>query len=126
MSVQIFSLNYSAHVWSPASWGDLDGLQGLLGVGAPSRTPKPDFSPARHTCAHAHERAPPVARPKRNGRRHAAGGPGPAVPCQRKAAAQRVGRRAWGAAAEPAGPAAEPGESAEPGNGALSREWASN
>ena len=46
MSVQIAPLNYSAHVWSPASWGDLDGFQGLLGVGAPSRTPKPDFSPA--------------------------------------------------------------------------------
>ena len=75
MSVQIASLNYSAHIWSPASWGDLDGFQGLLGVGAPSRTPKPDFSPARHACAHAHERAPPVARPKRNGRWHAAGGP---------------------------------------------------
>ena len=27
---------------------------------------------ARHACAHAHERAPPVARSKRNGRRHAA------------------------------------------------------
>ena len=83
MSVQIVSLNYSAHVWSPASWGDLDEFQGLLGVGAPSRTPKPDFSPARHACAHADERAPPVARSKRNGRRpharngrrHAAGGP---------------------------------------------------
>jgi hypothetical protein len=47
------------------------------GVGALySRTPKPDFSPARQACAHAHGRAPPVARPKRNGRRHAAGGPG--------------------------------------------------
>jgi hypothetical protein len=34
MSVQIAPLNYSAHVWSPASWGDLDGFQGLLGVGA--------------------------------------------------------------------------------------------
>jgi hypothetical protein len=34
MSVQIASLNYSAHIWSPASWGDLDGFQGLLGVGA--------------------------------------------------------------------------------------------
>ena len=43
MSVQIVSLNYSAHVWSPASWGDLDGFQGLLGVGAPSRTPKTGF-----------------------------------------------------------------------------------
>lgn len=32
---------------------------------------------ARHACAHAHERAPPVARPKRNGRRHAAGGRAP-------------------------------------------------
>jgi hypothetical protein len=39
MSVHIVSLNYSAHVWSPASWGDLDGFQGLLGVGAPSRHP---------------------------------------------------------------------------------------
>jgi hypothetical protein len=75
MSVQIAPLNYSAHIWSPASWGDLDGFQGLLGVGAPSRTPKPDFSPARHACAYAHERAPPVARPNRNGRWHAAGGP---------------------------------------------------
>ena len=76
MSVQIAPLNYSAHIWSPASWGDLDGFQGLLGVGALSRTPKPDFSPARHACAHAHERAPPVARPKQNGRRCAAGGLG--------------------------------------------------
>ena len=57
MSVQIVSLNYSAHVWSPASWGDLDGFQGLLGVGAPSRTPKPDFSPARAPRMRARTRA---------------------------------------------------------------------
>jgi hypothetical protein len=39
MSVQIASLNYSAHVWSPASTcrGDLDGFQGILGVGVPVR-----------------------------------------------------------------------------------------
>jgi hypothetical protein len=77
MSVQIAPLNYSAHIWSPASWGDLNGFQGLLGVGAPSRTPKPDFSPARcatHARTHT-ERAPPVARPKQNGRRCAASGP---------------------------------------------------
>jgi hypothetical protein len=48
------------------------------------------------------------------------------LPCQRNAAAQRVGRSVWGTAAEPAGPAAEPEESAQPGNVALSREWASN
>jgi hypothetical protein len=79
MSVQIAPLNYSAHIWSPASWGDLDGIQGLLGVGALSRTPKPDFSPARPAGAHAPERAPipggppktkrPLARGRRPGRR---------------------------------------------------------
>jgi hypothetical protein len=62
MSVQIVSLNYSAHVWSPASWGDLDGFQGLLGVGAPSRTPKPDFSPAR--AVHTHARTHTSGRPR--------------------------------------------------------------
>ena len=79
MSVQIVSLNYSAHVWSPASWGDLDGFQGLLGVGAPSRTPKPDFSPARAPRMRARTRAgaPGGPRSKRNGRRHAAGGRAP-------------------------------------------------
>lgn len=75
MSVQIVSLNYSAHVWSPASWGDLDGFQGLLGVGAPSRTPKPDFSPARAPRMRARTRAgapggpPKTKRPPARGRR---------------------------------------------------------
>jgi hypothetical protein len=56
MSVQIDSLNYSAHDWSPAFWGDLDGVQGLFGVGAPPGTPKQDFSPglrATHALTHA-------------------------------------------------------------------------
>jgi hypothetical protein len=65
---------------SPASWGDLDGFQGLLGVGALSRTPEPDFSPARAPRMHVRARtrvgAPAVAggppktkRPPTRGRR---------------------------------------------------------
>jgi hypothetical protein len=84
MSVQIASLNYSAHVWSPASWGDLDGFQGLLGVGAPSRTPKPDFfAGAPRMRARTRAGAPPTSPFRRRARAslpaaccHAGGGGG--------------------------------------------------
>ena len=74
MSVQIAPLNYSAHVWSPASWGDLDGFQGLLGVGAPFRTPKTGFFAGAprmraRTRAGAPSGPPKTKRPPERGRR---------------------------------------------------------
>jgi hypothetical protein len=74
MSVQTASLNYSAHVWSPASWRDSGGFQGLLGGEIPlPHTETGFFAGARRMRARTRAGAPggppKTERPSARGRR---------------------------------------------------------